>query len=66
MQRRKLNIDELKNLAVEEGVIKVLVLDGKTNNSMIVECPEHGDVITHIHNGRFDKLNVIDEYKIGK
>lgn len=66
MQRRKLKTDELKNIAVEAGVIKVLVLDGKTNNSMVVECPEHGDVITHIHNGRFDKLNVIDEFKVNK
>lgn len=65
LEPRFLTQEELDNLPVENGIIKVIVLDG-TNDKIrghVVKCPSHGNVIAHIHNEKFDKLLVQAEYK---
>lgn len=55
---------ELAKLPVEQGVVKVIVLDGITNRGFEAECPVHGDTVAHMHNGKFQKMIVQDEYKV--
>ena len=61
---RQLSKEELAKLPVENGKVKVLVLDGKNNKGFELECPEHGDVIAHMHNGKFQKMMAHKEFKI--
>lgn len=49
---------------IEEGTIKVVVLDGITGRSSIVSCPRHGDIVMHTHAGKFDTITVHAEHRI--
>lgn len=64
LEPRHLTDKELVNLPIESGVIKIIVLDGVTGKSNIVNCPRHGDVITHTHAGKFDTITVHAEHRI--
>ena len=64
LEPRSLTKTELNVLPIEEGTIKIVVLDGVTGNSSIVKCPRHGDVVTHTHGGKFDTIVVHAEHRI--
>lgn len=64
LEPRLLTEKELYKMPIEDGVIKIIVLDGVTGKSNIVKCPHHGDVITHTHAGKFDTITVHAEHRI--
>lgn len=64
LEPRPLTETELNGLPMEEGTIKIVVLDGVTGNSSIVSCPRHGDVVMHTHGGKFDTIVVHAEHRI--
>lgn len=64
LEPRYLTELELGTLPVEEGEIKIVVLDGITGKSSIVNCPRHGDVIAQTHGGKFKTIVVHAEYRV--
>lgn len=66
MNVRKMSVEELVNMPVQNGEIKILVLDGTGLGIKGVEvmCPIHGEVTTRIFKNRVDKISVHSEAKI--
>lgn len=61
---KRLSDEEFKEYPVENGVVKVIVLDGVKNIGHYVQCPEHGDTLIHTHNTKGSKVKFVDEYLI--
>lgn len=66
MNVREMTVEELVNMPIKNGEIKILVLDGTGLGVKGIEvmCPVHGEVTTRIFKNRVDKISVHSEAKI--
>ena len=66
MEKRiiKMTADELEKYPVEEGVVKLIVLDGVKNVGHYALCPEHGDTLVRTHNTKGLKIIFTDSHLI--